>query len=43
MDLNREIKLAKEGFKNAHAPHSKYHVGAALKTKSGKIFSRMQC
>lgn len=25
--------------KNAHAPYSKFHVGAALRTASGKIFT----
>ena len=25
--------------KNAHAPYSKFHVGAAILTKSGKIFT----
>jgi cytidine deaminase len=25
--------------KNAHAPYSKFHVGAALLTKSGKVFT----
>ena len=35
MDLIEEAKKARE---NAAAPFSKYKVGAALRTKSGKVF-----
>ena len=33
------IDLANEARKLAYAPYSKYRVGAALRTKSGKIFT----
>ena len=33
------IKLAKEVSEKAYSPYSGYKVGAALKTKSGKIFT----
>lgn len=33
------IETAKKVSENAYAPYSKYKVGAALKTKKGKIFS----
>lgn len=39
MDLSREKEIAKSVRKNAHAPYSKYYVGCALKTSSGKIYS----
>lgn len=39
MDLSKEIEIAKSVRKNAYAPYSKYYVGCALKTKSGKIYS----
>lgn len=32
------IKSAIEASKKAYAPYSKFHVGAALLTKSGKVF-----
>jgi cytidine deaminase len=32
------IDLANEARQRAYAPYSKYHVGAALRTKSGRIF-----
>ncbi len=32
------IQKAKEAMKNAYAPYSQFHVGAALLTKSGKIY-----
>jgi cytidine deaminase len=35
---NELIEAAKKAQKAAYAPYSKYHVGAALLTKSGKIF-----
>lgn len=31
------IAAAKEAYDNAYAPYSKFHVGAALKLKDGKI------
>ena len=39
MNLDKEIKTAKDVRKNAYAPHTPYLVGAALKCKSGKIYS----
>ena len=39
MDLNEAIQVAKNSMKNAYAPYSKYFVGAALVSKSGKIYS----
>jgi cytidine deaminase len=33
------IDLANEARRRAYAPYSKYHVGAALRTKSGRIFT----
>ena len=39
MDLSKEIEIAKNVRKNAHAPYSKYYVGCALKAGSGKIYS----
>ncbi len=39
MDLSNEIEVAKNVRKNAYDPYVKYHVGCALKTKSGKIYS----
>jgi len=36
--LDDLVQRAKKVRKNAHAPYSKYKVGAALVTKSGKIF-----
>ncbi|MDO9546697.1 MAG: cytidine deaminase [Pelolinea sp.] len=32
------LKAAVEGSKNAHCPYSKYRVGAAVLTKTGKIY-----
>lgn len=37
--LNELIEKAVEGQKNAYAPYSNYFVGAAVLTKSGKIYS----
>jgi cytidine deaminase len=37
--LNELIEKAVEGQKNAYAPYSNYLVGAAVLTKSGKIYS----
>ncbi len=44
MKLSKEerqslIDLANEARKRAYAPYSKYRVGAALRTKSGRIFT----
>ena len=39
MELEEAINIAKAVIKNAHVPYSKYYVGAALKAKSGKIYS----
>jgi cytidine deaminase len=33
------IDLANEARRRAYAPYSKYHVGAALRTRSGRIFT----
>ena len=33
------IKLANEARRRAYAPYSNYRVGAALRTKSGRIFT----
>jgi cytidine deaminase len=38
-DKKSLIALAKEARRNAYAPYSNYPVGAALKTKSGRIFT----
>ncbi len=39
MCLEDAIKIAKEARKFAYVPYSNYKVGAALVTKSGKIYS----
>ena len=36
---NKLIELAKNAQKKAYAPYSKFKVGAALLTKSGKIYT----
>ncbi len=38
--LKREelVKKAFDGMKNAYAPYSKYHVGAAVELKDGTVF-----
>ena len=40
-DLERQslIDIANEARRRAYAPYSKYQVGAALRTSSGKIFT----
>lgn len=38
MENNKLVKLAIEAMQNAYAPYSKFKVGAALLTKSGKIY-----
>ena len=39
LKFHKLIALAKAAQKNAHAPYSKFHVGAALMTKSGKVYT----
>jgi cytidine deaminase len=39
MDDNKLIKAAVAALKNSHSPFSHFPVGAALLTKSGKIFT----
>lgn len=39
MEETKLMKIAKEAAKNAYAPYSHFKLGAALKTKSGKIFT----
>jgi len=38
-DDNKLIEAARAARENAHAPYSNFRVGAALRTKSGKIFT----
>jgi cytidine deaminase len=38
-DLQGLIQLAVEARRRAYAPYSKYPVGAALRTKSGRIYT----
>jgi cytidine deaminase len=39
-DAQREMfAAALEAFRNAHAPYSKYPVGAAVRTDTGRIFA----
>ncbi len=33
------IKAAHDAFENAYAPYSKFHVGAAIITKNGEVFT----
>jgi len=35
---NRLLKAARKAMKNAHAPYSNFHVGAAFLTTQGEIF-----
>jgi cytidine deaminase len=35
----RLLRAARKGMKNAHAPYSRFKVGAALLTSKGEIFS----
>jgi cytidine deaminase len=37
--FHKLIAAAKAAQRNAHAPYSKFHVGAALLTKSGKVYT----
>ncbi len=39
MEIIDLVKTAQEARKNAYAPYSKFKVGAALETKSGKIYT----
>ena len=44
MDLTKEdrqslVELANEARKRAYAPYSDYRVGAALRTRSGRVFT----
>ena len=36
---NRLLKAARKAMKNAHAPYSNFHVGAAFLTTKGEIFA----
>lgn len=36
---NELLNAAKEAFKNAYTPYSKFNVGAALRSLSGVVFS----
>ena len=38
-DHHELLQMAKKASKNAYAPYSNFHVGAAVQTKSGKIFT----
>ena len=37
--MDKLYKMALEAYENAYAPYSNFKVGAALETKSGKIFT----
>lgn len=39
MDYDGLVKLAYEAAENAYAPYSNFKVGAALLTKSGKVYT----
>lgn len=39
MDYKKLLEMAYEATKNAYVPYSKYQVGAALLTKSGKVYT----
>ncbi|WHH59575.1 cytidine deaminase [Petroclostridium sp. X23] len=39
MDEKKLLELASEARQNSYSPYSKFRVGAALLTKSGKIFT----
>jgi len=39
MDYTELVRIADEVKKNAYVPYSGFHVGAALLTKSGKIYT----
>ena len=35
---NEDVEIAKKARLNAHSPYSDFQVGAALRTKSGKVY-----
>lgn len=37
--FKEDIELAKKARLNAHSPYGNYYVGAALRTKSGKVYT----
>jgi cytidine deaminase len=39
LKFRKLIATARAAQRNAHAPYSKFHVGAALLTKSGKVYT----
>ncbi len=39
LKIRRLLAAAKAAQRNAHAPYSKFRVGAALLTKSGKVYT----
>ena len=39
VDWQGLVKAAKSGYKNAYAPYSKFHVGAAALTADNKVFN----
>lgn len=39
MDYKKLVEMAYEAMENAYVPYSNFNVGAALLTKSGKIFT----
>lgn len=39
IERRRLLGLARQAMKKAHAPYSKFQVGAALMTSTGKLFS----
>ena len=39
MEYKELLDIAKTARKNAYAPYSKFYVGAALLTKSGKVYT----
>lgn len=39
MNMNELIEIAKSAMKKAYSPYSKYHVGASLLCKNGKVYS----
>lgn len=39
MDYQKLVEMAYEAMENAYVPYSNFNVGAALLTKSGKVFT----